>query len=195
MNNVDVETLSNGSFALRFVVIIGFCVVLGGMGYLLVLQDQGQQIQQAEQIQATLQDAFVQHQTDVAQLPAFRVQQSTLQSQLDHVLTPPTSQATMADVLVDISQTGLVAGVAFDLFQPQAVIQHPLYVEFPIQVRILGGFHALGTFISGLANRPRLITLHDMRIRQHVNNTDSKKPLILEATIKAYHGNQSQSLH
>ena len=63
MNNVDVETLSNGSFVLRFVVIIGFCVVLGGMGYLLVLQDQGQQIQQAQQTQATLQAVSYTHLT------------------------------------------------------------------------------------------------------------------------------------
>lgn len=190
MNSLDVDTLSAWSFPLRFAVIVGICALLGCFGYFFVLQDQRQQIHQAQQTQIQLRETFAEHQANVARLPAYRAQQSALQTELDLVLAPSPSDMAMADVLVDISQTGLIAGVTFDLFQPQSVIQHPLYAEFPVQVRIIGRYHALGAFISGLANRPRLMTLQDINLRPHLVATqpNSKTQLILEATIRAYQG-------
>ena len=190
MNSLDVETLSTWSFPLRLAVIVGICAILGSMGYWFILQDQRQQIHQAQQTQIQLRDTLAEHQTNVARVPAYRTQQSALQAELDLVLAPLSSRMAIADVLVDISQTGFVAGVAFDLFQPQPVIQHPLYTEFPVQVRIIGHYHALGAFVSGLANRPRLMTLQDIRLRPHsvADQPHAKTQLVLEATIRAYHG-------
>ncbi|MCA0976015.1 type 4a pilus biogenesis protein PilO [Halomonas denitrificans] len=39
-----------------------------------------------------------------------------------------------------------------------------LYVERPFELRVRGGYHAIGGFIADLANLPRLVTIHDFSL-------------------------------
>jgi type IV pilus assembly protein PilO len=89
----------------------------------------------------------------------------------------------VAALLVDISQQGLGAGLEFELFKPGAERPADFYVELPIQIRVIGGYHALGTFISGVSDLPRIVTNHDMRI---VPKSESGDMLALETTAKTY---------
>jgi type IV pilus assembly protein PilO len=195
MREIDFDTVSTWSFPLRIVVIIGICGIWGIAGYLILLQGQQQQLRDAQQTQASLRATFTQQQADVARLPAYQAQQMALQAQLAQIISAKSSKAAMADVLVDISQSGLAAGVIFELFQPQTVITHDLYVELPVKLRITGRYHALGAFVSSLANRSQMMTLHDMQLRpQHTSGKISEKPrLMLETTVKAYRDRQLDS--
>jgi type IV pilus assembly protein PilO len=73
----------------------------------------------------------------------------------------------MPDLLVDISQTALAAGIVVDLFQPGAEAIKEFYAEKPIQLKMLGTYHQFGTFISGVASLPRVVilTMHDVSLR------------------------------
>jgi type IV pilus assembly protein PilO len=88
------------------------------------------------------------------------------------------------NLLVDISQTGLGAGLEERLFQPTGEIQKDFYAELPIKLRYTGSYHELGNFVSGIAALPRIVTLHDITIRP-VNN-DSFDELTLDVTAKTY---------
>ena len=77
------------------------------------------------------------------------------------------SKTEMPDLLVDISQTALAAGIVVDLFQPGAEVVKEFYAEKPIQLKMLGTYHQFGTFISGVASLPRVVilTMHDVSLR------------------------------
>ena len=68
------------------------------------------------------------------------------------------------NLLVDISQTGLAAGLEEKLFQPQGENKKDFYAELPISIRLTGGYHEMGKFASGIAALPRIVTLHDIEI-------------------------------
>ena len=72
-------------------------------------------------------------------------------------------------LLVDISQTGLGAGLEEQLFEPTGEIQKDFYAELPIKLRYTGSYHELGNFVSGIAALPRIVTLHDITIRPRPN--------------------------
>ena len=72
----------------------------------------------------------------------------------------------MAALLVDVSQTGLAAGLEFELFQPEGEQSKDFYAELPINIRVTGHYHEFGRFISGLAALPRIVTIHDVKICQ-----------------------------
>ena len=36
----------------------------------------------------------------------------------------------------------------------------------PIEIQVSGGYHDLGTFVSGIASLPRIVTLHNFKIVQ-----------------------------
>lgn len=185
-SNLDV--VGSWTWPLRLVVVILSCSVLGGISYFVLLPGQQQQLQMAEQTHATLRATFKQRQEKVAHLTVYRAQQTLLQNVLHEFLQPVSSEDAMADLLIAISQTALTAGVSFELFQPQSMVQDGLYTALPVKLRVVGRYHALGTFMSGLANHARLMTAHDLKIQPKSPSDSNQKAslLTLEATIRAY---------
>ena len=76
------------------------------------------------------------------------------------------SKTEVAALLVDISQVGVASGLEFELFKPEPEIPVEFYAELPIKIRVNGNFHQFGTFVSGVAALPRIVTLHDFVISQ-----------------------------
>jgi type IV pilus assembly protein PilO len=87
------------------------------------------------------------------------------------------------NLLVDISQTGLAAGLEEKLFQPAPEVKRDFYAELPIKIRLTGSFHAIGNFVSGIAALPRIVTLHDIQIAPAGKEQDQ---LQLDVTAKTY---------
>jgi type IV pilus assembly protein PilO len=88
------------------------------------------------------------------------------------------------NLLVDISQTGLSAGLEEQLFQPMGEIQREFYAELPIRIRLSGSYHELGNFVSGIAALPRIVTLHDIAIVPV--DEEVADELTLDVTAKTY---------
>jgi len=80
----------------------------------------------------------------------------------------------VAELLVDVSQTGLASGLEFDLFKPR--------------------FHEFGSFVSGVASLPRIVTVHDIHIERGTQNagdgatppSEATESLVMELTAKTY---------
>jgi type IV pilus assembly protein PilO len=97
----------------------------------------------------------------------------------------------VADLLVDVSQTGLAAGLEFELFDPAGEIPKEFYAELPIYLKVNGDYHEFGEFISGLAALPRIVTIHNIKIYPRVAKgkgqaRGSGGTLVLEAVAKTY---------
>ena len=71
----------------------------------------------------------------------------------------------VAGLLVDISQTGLSAGLEFKLFEPQPEEPKEFYAVLPIKIKVHGDYHKFGEFISGLARLPRIVTTHNVDLK------------------------------
>ena len=69
------------------------------------------------------------------------------------------------NLLVDISQVGVGAGLEEKLFQPADEIKKDFYAELPIKIKLTGSYHQMGEFVSGIAALPRIVTLHDITIK------------------------------
>ena len=48
--------------------------------------------------------------------------------------------------------------------------QDKYYSEMPIQIKAIGGYHQLGTFITKLEQEKRVIVIDDVQIRYNKNN-------------------------
>jgi type IV pilus assembly protein PilO len=90
----------------------------------------------------------------------------------------------MEALLIDISQTGVGVGLTQQLFQPQPEQTRDFYAERPIKIRLTGTYHQMGEFVSGIAALPRIVTLHNVEIKQVPNGTFDQ--LQLDVTAKTY---------
>jgi len=99
-----------------------------------------------------------------ANLQAYKDQLAEMEKSFGAMLRQLPNKTEVPNLLVDISQTGLAAGLEEKLFQPEGEERKDFYAELPITIRLTGNYHEMGNFASGIAALPRIVTLHDIEI-------------------------------
>src|SRR5678816_4124450 len=89
----------------------------------------------------------------------------------------------MDALLSDINQAGLGRGLQFELFRPGQVVVKDYYAELPIAIRVSGRYHDIGSFAADIANRSRIVTLHNVSLASAKEMTGV---LAMEATARTY---------
>jgi len=123
-----------------------------------------------------------------ANLQAYKEQLAEMEKSFGAMLRQLPNKTEVPNLLVDISQTGLAAGLEEKLFEPQGEIQKDFYAELPITIRLTGTYHEMGNFASGIAALPRIVTLHDIEIVPFAKDARGGAPgdLTLNVTAKTY---------
>jgi type IV pilus assembly protein PilO len=120
-----------------------------------------------------------------ANLQAYKDQLAEMQKSFGAMLRQLPDKTEVPNLLVDISQTGLAAGLQEQLFQPRGEVRKDFYAELPISIRLAGDYHDMGTFAAGVAALPRIVTLHDIEIAPAGKGGDPGS-LVLNVTAKTY---------
>jgi type IV pilus assembly protein PilO len=122
------------------------------------------QLLKAQAEQKSLWATFDEKQRKAANLEAYRQQLAEIERTFGAMLRQLPGKTEVPSLLVDISQTGLAAGLQERLFQPGSETKMDFYAELPIKIQLTGGYHEFGQFVSGIAALPRIVTLHDIEI-------------------------------
>jgi type IV pilus assembly protein PilO len=180
--NWDPNAIGTWPLPLKVTVIALVCgMVAGGCIYLDTL-DQLTALEAVEQQEPTLKTQFEEKQAKAANLPDYQYQLTQIEASLDEMIKQMPTEAEVASLLVDISQTGLASGLEFKLFRPEAPVLKDFYSELPIKIEVVGKYEELGLFVSGLASLPRIVTVHDIAI-----SPEEKEGLLkMTATVKTY---------
>jgi len=96
-----------------------------------------------------------------------RVEQeyAILHDQWDVAQTLLPEKNEMPDLLRKVTAAGQQSGVEFQIFRPKQTIAKGFYTDNPIEVRVEGGYHQTGVFLSRLANLNRIVNVSDLRIQ------------------------------
>lgn len=182
LNELDLTNIGDWPAAVKLILILILCTLVGVGWYFLDIEDQYLALERTEKIETDLRLDFETKQAKAANLEAYREQLAEMQESFGAMLRQLPNRTEVADLLVDVSQTGLAAGLEFELFQPQGEVPKDFYAELPIKIRVIGSYHEFGEFVSGLAALPRIVTIHDVQIKPRPNND----LLVLEATARTY---------
>jgi type IV pilus assembly protein PilO len=166
------------AIALVFVAIAAFGI------YMFVVKTEYPLLEAAQNEELDLKQTFETKQRRAANFDAYRVQLAEIERSFGAMLRQLPGKTEIPSLLVDISQTALGAGLDENLFQRGVEVQKDFYAEQPIKIRYTGSYHELGSFVSGVAALPRIVTLHDINIRPSSN--DDIDVLTLDATAKTY---------
>jgi len=181
INELDLADVARWPAAARAVVIL---FLMGGvifLGYWFHTKDQLVDLESAASKEEGLKIIFETKAKQAANLEAYEKQLEEMRESFGAMLRQLPNQTEVADLLVDVSQTGLASGLEFELFQPRAEAPREFYAELPISIRVIGGYHEFGDFISGVAALPRIVTIHDVSISRTGNGN-----LGMNLTAKTY---------
>jgi type IV pilus assembly protein PilO len=141
-----------------------FLVAAAGGYYFLVWKNKHPLLLEARAAEGQLLESLTTKAKRAANLDAYRVQLAEMEKSFGAMLRQLPNKTEVPNLLVDISQTGLAAGLEEKLFQPQGENRKDFYAELPIAIRLTGSYHEMGNFASGIAALPRIVTLHDIEI-------------------------------
>ena len=185
LKSLDVNDVGRWPFAFRAAVIFVVFLGVGGMGiYFTIVKDRLPQLQRIEAEEETYRVTFENKQRKAANYDAYKAQLAQIEQSFGTMLRQLPGETEIPSLIVDISQTGLAAGLQEKLFQPQPELPKDFYAEKPIKIRLSGGYHEIANFVSGIAALPRIVTLHNINIVPE--NKENFDTLSIEVTAKTY---------
>lgn len=185
LKDLDFNNLGSASAGAKFVILAVIAIALLAAGYWFLVKDQRETLETRERVEIQLKQEFQEKQQKAANLHAYERQLEEMEEMLEVMLRQLPSRTEMPDLLIDISQTALGAGINNELFEPRAEIARDFYAEQPINVRMVGSYHQFGEFVSTVASLPRVVilTIQDIAL-QPVEGSGGR--LRLDGTITTY---------
>ncbi len=185
-SNLDPENIGNWPILVRGLIIVSVALLVLGSVFYFDTQQQLSDLERSQQKEVTLKSTFETKQAKAASLDAYKQQMTEMEESFGTMLRQLPSKTEVADLLVDITQTGLANGLEFELFQPKSESKKEFYAELPIDITVRGNYHELGGFVSGIAALPRIVTIHDIAIKAERGNAGGPPTLNMKAVAKTY---------
>ncbi|MDT8382812.1 MAG: type 4a pilus biogenesis protein PilO [Gammaproteobacteria bacterium] len=185
LNNLDPNNIGSWPIAAKAIVILLLCTTLLFAGYYLDTSDQLLELEAAQQKETTLKQEFETKQAKAVNLAAYKEQMLEMQRSFGALLQQLPGETEVAGLLVDISRIGIISGLEFELFKPEAETPKEFYAELPIQIRVKGNYHQFGNFASATAALSRIVTLHDLTLSSKAKPGDDSR-MTMEATARTY---------
>jgi type IV pilus assembly protein PilO len=188
LQTLDPRDVGRWPLAVRgFFILLIFIVCSAFAWYMFVWDDDRPVLQRAEADELDLRSQFENKQQRAANLDAYKAQLGEMERSFGAMLRQLPGKTEVPNLLVDISQTGLAAGLQEKLFQPGPEQSKGFYAELPIKIRLVGSYHEFGTFVSGIAALPRIVTLHDIQITPAAGDkSGGYDNLVMDVTAKTY---------
>jgi type IV pilus assembly protein PilO len=185
LQNLDMSDIGRWPFVFRAAAVAMVAVIATAAGiYLFVYEEKVPLLERAEAEETELRSIFEVRQRKAANFDAYKAQLAEIERSFGTMLQQLPGKTEIPNLLVDISQTGLAAGLDEKLFQPLEEIARVFYAEKPIRIKLEGSYHELGNFVSDIAALPRIVTLHDIEIEP--SSKDSIDDLVLTVMAKTY---------
>jgi type IV pilus assembly protein PilO len=185
LKSLDANDVGRWPFMCRAgVIAVVFTFVVGAGVYYTIIEDKAPALERVKQLEVDLRDVFKNKQTKAVNFDAYKAQLAQMEQSFGTMLRQLPGETEIPSLIVDISQTGLAAGLQEKLFVPQSEVPKDFYAEKPITMSLSGGYHEIANFVSGVAALPRIVTLHDINISpEDPSNYDM---LTLQVTAKTY---------
>jgi type IV pilus assembly protein PilO len=165
IGDLDLNNLGSWPAPVKVISGVLVAVLMLALGYFFFIQDMEAQLDAARANEDTLKEQFTTKAFQAANLEPYKVQMTEMENTFGALLRQLPSDTEVPGLLEDITRTGLGSGLDFEEIKllPEAAQQ--FYIELPIQITVVGAYHDLATFVSGVASLPRIVTLHDFDIK------------------------------
>lgn len=182
-SNLDPENIGNWPILVRSIIVLLVCASVLGAGYYFDTQYQQEEFERVVAQEEGLWTTFESKQVKASSLEDYKAQMVEMEESFGTMLRQLPSKNEVADLLVDITQTGLASGLEFELFKPNKEQPKEFYAELPITINVNGSYNNLGQFVSGVAALPRIVTIHDIQLK--VSDKETRR-LSMSATARTY---------
>jgi len=186
---LDVQQIGVWPTALKTLLVALILIAILFLGYFLKVQDIRQQTQRAAQQESQLLQQYQSKAFLAANLDAYRQQMVELDKTFGALLKQLPKDTEVPGLLEDITEVAYGSGLSMKSISLEPEKVSEFYVELPIRIDVIGDYHDFGSFVSGVASLPRIVTLHDYSIKE---SDASQLNMVIEAKTYRYKAEAEQ---
>ncbi|MBR9909829.1 MAG: type 4a pilus biogenesis protein PilO [Gammaproteobacteria bacterium] len=165
INDIDWTRMGVWPVAGKLVLCTLLVTVLVAGGYFFFIKDLNIQLARVTAQEQDLRSTFKTKAFQAANLEAYREQMKEIEESFGALLAQLPSDTEVPGLLEDIDEKGSESGLVISSIELKPEVKREFYVELPISIKVSGPYHDFGTFVSGVAGMPRIVTLHDYDIK------------------------------
>jgi type IV pilus assembly protein PilO len=151
--------------SVKFVALLGLFIAILIGGYFGDWAGQLDALDNGKKEEEKQKDDFTKKKTQAVNLDAHKQQLREIDQVFGTLLKQLPNKSEMDALIIDINQAGLGRGLQFELFKPaQFETTQDFYAELPIEIRVVGSYHDIGSFASDVSKLSRIVTLNNMNI-------------------------------
>jgi len=182
-DNLELENIGQWPAAAKLLLAIFLTVTIAFLGYMGFISDQIKLLERSYNEEATLKESYRAKYHVAANLDLFRAQMLEAEDTFANQLKSLPNSHEIPGLLDDITFVGTTSGLDFIKLEWQPEISKEIYIELPIDIEVVGPYHSFGQFVSKIAGLPRIVTLHDFKIKIEQDGIDT---LNLKLQAKTY---------
>jgi type IV pilus assembly protein PilO len=187
LQNLDFENVGSWPIAVKAgAAALLFALVIAA-GYFVTIEPANQELQRLQSKQEELMSEFEEKSFKAKNLDQYKKQLAEMEKSFGSLLKQLPKDTEVPGLLEDITHTGLGSGLEFKEISLAGEREKEFYAELPINIRVEGDYHGFGSFVSGVASLPRIVTLHDFEVTRAEDSENAPGGLLqMTVTAKTY---------
>jgi type IV pilus assembly protein PilO len=181
--DLDIQQIGVWPGSLKTILLVLVLILILALGYFFKIKEMSQQHSVAAKKELKLLEQYESKAFQAANLDAYRQQMIELDETFGALLKQLPKDTEVPGLLEDITEVAYGSGLSMKSISLQPERASAFYIELPIKIDVTGDYHDFGSFVSGVAALPRIVTLHDYSITQ-TNGTLLN--LVIEAKTYRY---------
>ena len=176
------------------VTVVGLIITfIAALAWALPISSKIDEINAAESQQRTLLESYREKESRARHLEAYQAQVIQMEAEFNTLLDQLPKDTRVSELVEGINMTGVGSNIRFQDISVEPEIENEFFIEQPIRIAALGEYHQFGSFISGLAALPRIITMHDFEVSNPQPTLDVLPELNLVLQTKTYRSKEATS--
>lgn len=164
IQELDMENVGSWPTPVKLIAaLIVFAAVVAGM-YFFTIQNKYGELDREKGSETDLMSQYEKKAFKAQNLDQYRKQLSDMEQVFSALLEQLPKDTEVPALLEDITHTGLGSGLEFKRIKLGNEAVKEFYAELPINIAVVGDYHGLGNFVSGIAAFPRIVTLGNFKI-------------------------------
>jgi len=162
--NLNIDIIMKRPMEQKILILVGILVFIFllylWLGYLPKRKELTMQENELKKVETKLN----QLKSIASDLPKFKEEVQKLEDRLKEALVKLPNKSEVPSFLLDISNQGREVGLEFNLFKPKTEVAKGLYAELPVDVKVKGTYHEIGTFFDRVSKLPRIVNLREIKM-------------------------------
>lgn len=186
LQQMDINNIGIWPTSVKITVYLLILALIGALAYFALIKGVQEQIAGQEAQEQTLLNDFRKKDSELRNLQAYQLQVQQMEMQFNQQLEQLPKVTEIAGLVEDINMAGVSSGLEFKNIKLEPEVKQQIFIEQPIDITVQGNYHSMGGFVTAVAALPRIVTLHNFKIKSNQTKTTDVPKIEMNVKAKTY---------